>query len=132
MSEVLAIADGRRERGAASRSRILDAAAAVIVDAGVGGLTHRAVDAAAGLPAVAPDLPPVRAVVEDGETGLLFPPGDAGALAGLLQRLLHDVRLCRRLGLTARRRVATDGGWDDRGRALGGLGERLLARGVTC
>src|SRR5689334_19021993 len=48
MSET--IVDGRRERGEASRRAILAAASAVIVDAGVGGLTHRAVAERAGVP----------------------------------------------------------------------------------
>ena len=42
--------DGRRERGAASRQQILTAASVVIVEAGVGGLTHRAVADRAGVP----------------------------------------------------------------------------------
>src|SRR5690606_30434630 len=43
-------ADGRLRRGQASRRAILDAATAVITEAGVGALTHRAVAAEAGLP----------------------------------------------------------------------------------
>ena len=42
--------DGRRERGEASRRAILAAGSAVIVDAGGGGLTHRAVAERAGVP----------------------------------------------------------------------------------
>lgn len=42
--------DGRRERGAASRRRILDAAATLITRDGVRGLTHRAVAEEAGVP----------------------------------------------------------------------------------
>ncbi len=42
--------DGRRERGEASRRAILAAASAVIVDVGVGGLSHRAVAERAGVP----------------------------------------------------------------------------------
>jgi DNA-binding transcriptional regulator YbjK len=42
--------DGRRERGEASRRAILAAASAVIVEAGVGALTHRAVAERAGVP----------------------------------------------------------------------------------
>lgn len=42
--------DGRRQRGAASRNRILEAASGVIVEVGVGGLTHRAVAERAGVP----------------------------------------------------------------------------------
>jgi AcrR family transcriptional regulator len=41
--------DGRRQRGDASRRAILDAASRVIVDDGVGAITHRAVAVAAGV-----------------------------------------------------------------------------------
>jgi glycosyltransferase involved in cell wall biosynthesis len=54
--------------------------------------------AAAGLPAVAPDLPPVREVLLDGKTGLLFTPGDAHGLSDALTRLAKDPRLRARLG----------------------------------
>ena len=87
---------------------------------------------AAGLPSVAPDLPPVRAVVEHEQTGLLFRPGDAGELVAVLHRLLHDVELRHRLGIAARRRITTDGGWNERARALRWLGEGLLDGGATC
>jgi AcrR family transcriptional regulator len=42
--------DGRRQRGAASRRVILDAASQLITRDGVGGLTHRAVAEQAGVP----------------------------------------------------------------------------------
>ena len=41
---------------------------------------------ACGLPAIATDYPGVRAVVDEGETGLLVPAGDASAVAGALGR----------------------------------------------
>jgi glycosyltransferase involved in cell wall biosynthesis len=44
-------------------------------------------------------------VVTDGETGLLVPPGDAGALADALVRVLSDHELAERLGAEGRRRV---------------------------
>ena len=50
MSNVITVVDGRRERGAASRHRILAAASVVIVESGVGGLTHRAVAERADVP----------------------------------------------------------------------------------
>jgi glycosyltransferase involved in cell wall biosynthesis len=71
--------------------------------------------AAAGLPAVAPDLAPVREVVTDGVTGLLFAPGDVGALSLVLARLIRDPGVRRAMGARARR-VAQAGSW--RARAL--------------
>ena len=45
---------------------------------------------AAGLPVVMGDRPGVRAMVRDGETGLLTPEGDALALASAVETLLAD------------------------------------------
>ena len=44
-------------------------------------------------------------VVADGETGLLVPPEDSGALAEALERVLADRALAERLGADARTRV---------------------------
>jgi glycosyltransferase involved in cell wall biosynthesis len=74
--------------------------------------------AAAGIPSVAPDLDPVREVVEDNVTGLLFRLGDAQALAEALRRLAADPVLRSRLGQEARRRAFESGSWTDRSRAL--------------
>ena len=41
---------------------------------------------ASGLPVIATDYPGVRAVVDEGETGLLAPPGDRGAVAARARR----------------------------------------------
>jgi glycosyltransferase involved in cell wall biosynthesis len=53
---------------------------------------------AAGRPVVASDLPELREVVAEGETGLLFKPGDKAALARQTRGLLDDAGLRRRLG----------------------------------
>jgi rhamnosyl/mannosyltransferase len=45
-------------------------------------------------------------VVQDGETGLLVPPGDVSALAATLRRLAGDGRLRARLGAAGRERFA--------------------------
>jgi glycosyltransferase involved in cell wall biosynthesis len=73
--------------------------------------------AAAGLPAVAPDLAPVREVVEDGVTGLLFPPDDVRALALALRRLIRDPGMRRAMGARARC-GAENGTWRARARQL--------------
>jgi glycosyltransferase involved in cell wall biosynthesis len=57
---------------------------------------------AAGRPVVASDLPELREVVADGETGRLFKPGDKAALARQTRALLEDAGLRRRLGAAAR------------------------------
>jgi glycosyltransferase involved in cell wall biosynthesis len=76
--------------------------------------------AAAGLPAVAPDLAPVREVVRAGVTGLLFLPGDVQALSRALMSLLADEPLRRRLGASARQ-LAADATWAERARVLSAL-----------
>ena len=57
---------------------------------------------AAGLATVAPDQPNLREVLADGESGLLFPAGDGGALCAALARLVDDAELRARLGRRAR------------------------------
>lgn len=57
---------------------------------------------ACGVPVIASDLPGVRTVVRDEETGLLVPPGDVGRLSEAMQRLLNDVPLRHTLALRAR------------------------------
>lgn len=58
-----------------------------------------------GKPVVSTSLPTgVPWVNQDGESGLVVPPGDTAALAAALERLLGDERLRRRLGAGARRR----------------------------
>lgn len=56
-------------------------------------------------PTVASDIPGIDEVVVNGETGLLVPPADPGALANAIGRLLDDPELARRLGQSARRRM---------------------------
>lgn len=82
--------------------------------------------AAAGIPSVAPDLPSVREVVQDGLSGLLFPPGDLGGLVAALALLIQEENLRTRLGDTARRTITAEASWSGRGRDLASLLERLL------
>ena len=53
---------------------------------------------AAGLPVIASDIPGYRDVTRSGVEGLLVPPGDAGALAGAIRRVLDDPALANSLG----------------------------------
>ena len=50
-------------------------------------------------------------VGKDGEAALLVPPGDAGALATAINRVLEDASLGRRLGTAGRRRVLDRFSW---------------------
>jgi glycosyltransferase involved in cell wall biosynthesis len=60
---------------------------------------------AAGLPVVATRVGGIPEMVEDGVTGLLVEPGDAGALAQALAQALADPEWSRRAGDSGRRRV---------------------------
>jgi glycosyltransferase involved in cell wall biosynthesis len=57
---------------------------------------------ASGVPAVGARAGGIPDVIQDGETGLMFTPGDLGDLTDKLARLLHDAPLRRRLGEAAR------------------------------
>ena len=70
------------------------------------GLCTAAVEAMmAGLPVVATSAGGLPEVVEDGQTGLLVPPGAPEALAGAAAKLLADADLRRRLGERGRQRA---------------------------
>jgi glycosyltransferase involved in cell wall biosynthesis len=56
----------------------------------------------AGVPVLASRVGGVPELVRDGETGGLFPAGDADALRGLLSGLLDDPERRRRLGAAGR------------------------------
>ncbi len=51
-------------------------------------------------------------LVEDGETGILVPPGDVAALREALRRLLADAELRRRMGEAGRARIREHFSWD--------------------
>jgi glycosyltransferase involved in cell wall biosynthesis len=62
----------------------------------------------AGVPVVATAAGGLREAVLDGQTGLLAPVANAGALAASLLRLLDDPALAERLARAARRRTETE------------------------
>ena len=83
---------------------------------------------ACGVPVVATTggaLPEV--VGRDGETGLLVPPDDPGALASAIARLLDDPELRSRLGAAGRRRVMSRFTWEVTARGTAECYEALLA-----
>lgn len=65
-----------------------------------------------GRPVVASRIGGLSFTVRDGETGLLFEPGNAADLAEKLDQLLDDPDLCRQLGDAGRRRFEEEYTWD--------------------
>jgi PEP-CTERM/exosortase A-associated glycosyltransferase len=59
------------------------------------------------------DLPPMKELVRDGETGLTFAAGDEGAIAQACITLLGDAELRERLGRAAREYVVAERQWPD-------------------
>lgn len=60
---------------------------------------------ASGMAVVASAVGGTPEIVEDGRSGVLVPPGNAGALAGALERVVDDATLRRDLGAAGRARV---------------------------
>jgi glycosyltransferase involved in cell wall biosynthesis len=91
---------------------------------------------AAGVPAVASDLPPARALVRDGEGVVFAPPGDPRAFGDALSSLLADDARAERIGRRGREAVCDRFHWEREERtllrvyaaALWGPGVRPVAR----
>lgn len=64
--------------------------------------------AATGVPIVATNIRGCRQVVDDGVTGLLVPPHNAGALARAIEQLASDPDLRRSMGQAARRKARSE------------------------
>ena len=60
---------------------------------------------ASALPVIASDVGGTREALQDGETGYLYPPGDAATLASLLLRLASDPALAAAMGRSGLARV---------------------------
>ena len=83
---------------------------------------------ACGRPVIISDLPPVREVVEDEQTALLVPPGDAGKLAAALRRLLGDKVLAARITRSASE-VVSKYSWEQRAETLEDLFQSVVNSG---
>lgn len=81
---------------------------------------------AAGLPVVAPALPRLERLVENGREGVLYNPDDPGALARALATLA-DATVRQRLGAAARDRVVREFSWRAHCAALDARLRRLVA-----
>jgi glycosyltransferase involved in cell wall biosynthesis len=73
---------------------------------------------AMGLPVVAPDLPNIREVLEDGRTGLLFRAGDMDDMRRRLAEVLSDREAARAMGGRARDHVLAHLTWDGHARSV--------------
>lgn len=83
---------------------------------------------AAGLAVVATQIEGTSELVIDGQTGLLFPPGDADALRACIERLYWDPVLCRRLGESGREWIKEQGLlWQNTAAAYARVFEEVIA-----
>lgn len=84
---------------------------------------------ACGVPVAVPRLGQIPELVADGVTGLLYPAGDAAALAACCARLIEDGGLARRIGAAAARHVHEHYTWDRNARRAVELAMRLGRHG---
>jgi glycogen synthase len=77
-------------------------------------------------PVVASAVGGIPEVVVPGETGLLVPPADPGALAEALNRVLRDRAMARQMGVAGRRRVEEHFSWTSIAARTRQLYEELL------
>jgi glycosyltransferase involved in cell wall biosynthesis len=82
---------------------------------------------AAGRPVVGSRVGGIPEMVVDGETGVLVPPGSPSALAGAIDRLVHERKLRSRMSVAARTRAHDSFGLDVHGRRLQAHYDRLCS-----
>lgn len=82
---------------------------------------------AAGVPVVAARVGAYEALIREGETGSLIPPGDADALTAALARWLDDPAARAAAGRAARAHVAERHGIEAEARAITAVYRRMLA-----
>jgi glycosyltransferase involved in cell wall biosynthesis len=82
---------------------------------------------ACGVPVVAAGLGQIEEVIRDGETGLLYPPEEPGALVEACARLLSDRDLRRRIGSAAAKEVHNYYTWDHNAERVTILARSLIS-----
>lgn len=82
---------------------------------------------ACACPVIASDLPVLREIIEDGDTGILVRPGDSSALARAILRVLDDRELAQRLGARGRQAAVERFDWD---RVSAGY-DRIFQQGIA-
>lgn len=80
----------------------------------------------AGVATIASDVGSNNELVRHGETGLVVPTDDAGALTAAIERLLADRERTLAMGREARRDILERWNWHNYGENLVGLYERLV------
>jgi glycosyltransferase involved in cell wall biosynthesis len=83
---------------------------------------------AMGKPVVAGSIGQVEEVIVDGETGLLFEPGNIGQLTAVLAKLTVDLPLCHRLGEKAGAWVRKERTWDNNARQVLAIAGELIEK----
>jgi glycosyltransferase involved in cell wall biosynthesis len=83
---------------------------------------------ARGKAVIAPDLMPIRDVVEDHVTGLIVQPGDPRTLQQALTRLLEDTFLRLRLGKQARQHVRAYHTWEANGHRVAAIAKACVTQ----
>jgi glycosyltransferase involved in cell wall biosynthesis len=86
---------------------------------------------AAERPVVAADVGDIGRCISHGETGLLYPPGDAEALAGAIGALLSDRARAGSLARAGREHVGAYHTWEDNGRLVLELADHVIDRKST-
>ncbi len=82
---------------------------------------------AAGLPVVTAAIPPLTAIIREGEEGALFREGDPVDLAAAIERVLADRRAAWMMGQRARMRVVAEFSWQRHCAELEQIALRLIA-----
>ena len=85
---------------------------------------------ACGTPVVASRVGGFPDLIRDGENGFMVPPGDPGALATALDKVLDDAALSSRLGAEGRATILRDFTWTRVGEKLEVCYSGLCARGT--
>ncbi|HET7479277.1 MAG TPA: glycosyltransferase family 4 protein [Rubrobacteraceae bacterium] len=83
---------------------------------------------ACGVPVVAAGLGQIPDIVRDGETGLLYPPDEPGALLAACERLLDDPDLRVSLGRAAAKEIHARYTWDRNAERVTDLARSLAPR----
>jgi glycosyltransferase involved in cell wall biosynthesis len=110
----------------AERYRAADLFTLVPFDEAFGNVYAEAL--AAGLPIVGSAVGGIPELVDDGENGLLVPPGDPAATAGAIRRLADDPALRRQMSAANRARAEATLSWDHMAEQYVALYRRLAAR----